>query len=89
MVSLYYKNILNIVYVLLKSALFNFESMVVLMVLFICFSTYLYRIMPERVKSFNEGFSGLIKNASIIGERLSPIISLLCIALAFNNFRRN
>ncbi len=62
--------------------------MLILIVLFICFSTYLFRIWPEKIKSFDKGFSGLIKNASIIGERLSPLISIGCIALAINNFRR-
>lgn len=70
------------------SALFNFESLLVLVCLFICLSTYLGRIWPDKVRSFNSGFSGLVKNGYIIGERLSPIVSIACIALAIKNLFR-
>ena len=70
------------------SALFNFDSLLVLICLFICLSTYLGRIWPSKIKSFNSGFSGLIRNSYIIGERLSPFVSVFCIGLAIKNFLR-
>lgn len=48
-------------------------------------ATYVGRIWPEKMKQFNEGFSGLLKNAFIIGERLSPLVAVGCLVLAINN----
>ena len=67
------------------SALFNIESMITLIFLFICMSTYLKRIWPNKIMSFREGFSGLLRNASIVGERLSPLVSIGCMGLAWYN----
>ena len=58
--------------------------MMTLIVLLICFSTYLGRTF-SRVKTYKEGFSGTIRTFSIIGDRLSPFVSIACIVLAFNN----
>lgn len=70
------------------SALFNFDSLLVLICLFICLSAYLGRIWPEKIRSFNSGFSGLIRNGYIIGERLSPLVAVSCVILAIKNFVR-
>ncbi len=70
------------------SALFNFDSLLVLLCLAICLSTYLGRSFPDKIRTFNSGFSGLIKNGYIIGERLSPFVSIACIALAIKNLFR-
>jgi len=70
------------------SALFNFQSMIVTIFLFICLSTYLNRIWPSRIKTFEEGFSGLIRRSAVIGERLSPLVAVGCVVLAVINFQR-
>ena len=58
--------------------------MITLIVLLRCFSTYLGRTF-KRIKNYKEGFSGTIRTFSIIGDRLSPFVSIACIALALNN----
>jgi len=70
------------------SALFNFQSMIVTIFLFICLSTYLNRIWPSRIKTLEEGFSGLIRRSAVIGERLSPFVAICCIILAGFNLSR-
>ena len=63
--------------------------MLTLIVLLICFSTYLGRTF-KRIKTYKEGFSGTIRTFSVIGDRLSPFVSCACIILAVNNiFNRN
>jgi len=67
--------------------------MLVAIFLFICLCTYFNRIFPEKMKNFNEGFSGLIRRSSIIGrmnifkigERLSPFVAVAGIGLTINN----
>jgi len=58
--------------------------MLTLIVLLICLSTYLGRTFAG-IKNYKEGFSGTIRTFSIIGDRLSPFVSLACIGLALNN----
>ena len=48
------------------------------------FQTYLGRTF-KRIKNNKEGFSGTIRTFSIIGDRLSPFVSVACIVLALNN----
>ena len=63
--------------------------MMTLIVLLICFSTYLGRTF-KRIKTYKEGFSGTIRTFSVIGDRLSPFVSVSCVILAINNiFNRN
>ena len=57
--------------------------MITLVALLICFSTYLGRTFT-RIKNYKEGFR-TIRTFSIIGDRLSPFVSITCIALALNN----
>lgn len=59
--------------------------MLTLMVLLICLSTYLRRTWPGLINNFKEGFSGMIRTFSIVGDRLSPFVSVACILLAINN----
>ena len=58
--------------------------MLTLIVLLICFSTYLGRSF-KGIKKHKEGFSGTIRTFSVIGDRLSPFVSFACIALSLNN----
>ena len=63
--------------------------MITLIILLICFSTYLGRTF-KRVKNYKEGFRGTIRTFSVIWDRLSPFVSISCILLALNNiFNRN
>ena len=58
--------------------------MVTLLVLLICFSAYLGRSW-RAIKNYREGFTGMIRTFYVVGERLSPFVSLACIGLALNN----
>ena len=58
--------------------------MMTLVILLICFSTYLGRTFKS-IKNYKEGFRGTIRTFSVIGDRLSPFVSISCILLALNN----
>jgi len=59
--------------------------MLTLIILAICLSTYLRRTWPNLINGFKEGFSGMIRTFSVVGDRLSPFVSIACILLAVNN----
>lgn len=59
------------------SALFNFTALLRALVLVICTSTYLKKKFPSLVSK--DGKLGVITyKASIVGERLSPYVAILC-----------
>lgn len=70
----------------MQSALFNFEAFLIVMVLFICTCSYLRAWSPTMINTeYTHGFKGTVKNAAIIGDRCSPIVSGACIVLAVAN----
>ncbi|WVW82873.1 hypothetical protein V865_008058 [Kwoniella europaea PYCC6329] len=64
------------------SALFNFQSLLLVLLLMICTCTYIRGTAPGLVDRNREGFLGLFFKCARIGERLSPYVSLACIAMA-------
>ncbi|WWD01183.1 hypothetical protein V866_008123 [Kwoniella sp. B9012] len=64
------------------SALFNFQSLLLVLLLMICTCTYIRGTAPGLVDRNREGFLGLFFKYARIGERLSPYVSLACIAMA-------
>ncbi|GHJ86256.1 hypothetical protein NliqN6_2658 [Naganishia liquefaciens] len=64
------------------SALFNFQSLLLVLLLLICTCTYVRGTMPSIVDRNKEGFLGLFWKCARIGERLSPYVSLACVAMA-------
>ncbi|KAF8322163.1 DUF1242-domain-containing protein [Clavulina sp. PMI_390] len=64
------------------SALFNFESLLLVILLLICTSTYARAMAPGLVDRNKEGFLGLFWKSARIGERLSPYVALACIGMA-------
>ncbi|AAW41722.2 transmembrane protein [Cryptococcus neoformans] len=64
------------------SALFNFQSLLLVLLLLICTCTYVRGTAPSLVDRNREGFLGLFFKCARIGERLSPYVSLACIAMA-------
>ncbi|ODO10846.1 hypothetical protein I350_01445 [Cryptococcus amylolentus CBS 6273] len=65
-----------------QSALFNFQSLLLVLLLLICTCTYIRGTAPNLVDRNREGFLGLFFKFARIGERLSPYVSLACIAMA-------
>ncbi|KAG2002635.1 hypothetical protein CC2G_004804 [Coprinopsis cinerea AmutBmut pab1-1] len=64
------------------SALFNFQSLLLVILLFICTCTYVRSQAPKLVDNNREGFTGLVFKSARIGERLSPYVALACVAMA-------
>ncbi|KIM74457.1 hypothetical protein PILCRDRAFT_80034, partial [Piloderma croceum F 1598] len=64
------------------SALFNFQSLLLTILLIICTCTYARAVAPRLVDRNKEGFFGLIFKSARIGERLSPYVALACVAMA-------
>ncbi|KIK64220.1 hypothetical protein GYMLUDRAFT_196086 [Collybiopsis luxurians FD-317 M1] len=64
------------------SALFNFQSLLLVILLMICTCTYVRAVAPRLVDRNKEGFLGLFFMAARIGERLSPYVALACVSMA-------
>ncbi|GES65170.1 DUF1242-domain-containing protein [Aspergillus terreus] len=84
------------------SALFNFQSLLLVFLLIICTSTYAHSIMPGIMDRnqhgyvyipdqssnvlINDSFFGIFWKCARIGERLSPYVSICCILMAVSIF---
>ncbi|KAF8321261.1 DUF1242-domain-containing protein [Clavulina sp. PMI_390] len=64
------------------TALFNFESLLLVVLLVICTCTYVRAAAPGLVDRNKEGLFGIIWKAARIGERLSPYVALACVVMA-------
>ncbi|KAF8718625.1 hypothetical protein AX14_011698 [Amanita brunnescens Koide BX004] len=64
------------------SALFNFQSLLLVILLVICTCTYIRAVAPRLIDRNKEGFLGLFFMSARIGERLSPYVALACITMA-------
>ncbi|KAK0543660.1 hypothetical protein OC861_003195 [Tilletia horrida] len=64
------------------SALFNFQSLLLVILLTICTCTYVRASAPGLIDRNKQGFLGLFFKGARIGERLSPYVSLACIIMA-------
>lgn len=68
-----------------QSALFNFSSMVMTLVLMICTFAYIHIQFPSLLDGHKKGLPGLPWKMARIGERLSPWVAVACIALGIKN----
>ncbi|KAK2781420.1 hypothetical protein FQN52_001612 [Onygenales sp. PD_12] len=68
------------------TALFNFQSLLLVILLIICTSTYAHSIMPGIMDRNRNGFFGIFWKCARVGERLSPYVSLCCLAMAVSGF---
>ncbi|KAJ4859052.1 hypothetical protein T069G_07319 [Trichoderma breve] len=66
------------------SALFNFKSLLLVILLLICTSTYVHHFTPGIMDRNKNGYSvmGIFWKCARIGERLSPYISICCVIMA-------
>ncbi|KIO32459.1 hypothetical protein M407DRAFT_66549, partial [Tulasnella calospora MUT 4182] len=77
------------------SALFNFESLLLVLLLMICTCSYVRAVAPGLVDRNKEGqpsvlicfpaifrFLGVFFKFARIGERLSPYVALACVIMA-------
>ncbi|PWN26680.1 DUF1242-domain-containing protein, partial [Jaminaea rosea] len=66
-----------------QSALFNFQSLLLVILLLICTSTYARATAPGLIDRNKAGFFGLFFKMARIGEqRLSPYVSIACLVMA-------
>ena len=71
------------------TAIFNFQSLLLVLLLVICTSTYVHAMFPAILDRNKEGFRGIFWKCARIGERLSPYISLCCVFMAIRIFLGN
>ncbi|KAJ4357730.1 Essential protein suggested to function early in the secretory pathway [Didymosphaeria variabile] len=65
------------------TALFNFQSLIVVILLTICTSTYAHYYFPAFMdRNGHNYFMGLFWKCARIGERLSPYIALALVFMA-------
>ncbi|WFD38689.1 uncharacterized protein MJAP1_001651 [Malassezia japonica] len=64
------------------SALFNFQSLLLVILLTICTCTYVRATAPVLIDRNKKGFLGVFFKAARIGERLSPYCSIACLIMA-------
>ncbi|EWZ48006.1 hypothetical protein FOCG_06668 [Fusarium oxysporum f. sp. radicis-lycopersici 26381] len=64
------------------SALFNFQSLLLVLLLLICTSAYVHHFTPGIMDRNKNGFMGIFWKCARIGERLSPYISICCVLMA-------
>ncbi|GIX74180.1 hypothetical protein CDAR_581742 [Caerostris darwini] len=65
------------------SALFNFQSLLTVVLLLICTCAYIRGLAPSLLDRNKEGFLGIFWKCARIGERKSPYVCVCCIAMAF------
>eukprot|EP00842_Homolaphlyctis_polyrhiza_P001579 jgi/Hompol1/2421/HPOL_005941-RA len=65
-----------------QTAIFNFQSILQIVLLVICSCTYVHSQFPSLLDKNRSGFLGLLWKAARIGERLSPYVSICCVAMA-------
>ncbi|EDO16736.1 hypothetical protein Kpol_1003p41 [Vanderwaltozyma polyspora DSM 70294] len=69
------------------SALFNFTSLLQVILLLICSSTYIHSQWPSFLDRYkDQSVLGAFWKLARIGERASPYVSLACIIMAVNQF---
>lgn len=67
----------------LQTALFNFQSLLLVILLTICTATYAHYVFPGIIDRNKENyFVSPIWKAARVGERLSPYVSLACVVMA-------
>ncbi|KAK4108661.1 DUF1242-domain-containing protein [Canariomyces notabilis] len=68
------------------AALFNFKSLLLVILLLICTCAYVHQIFPAILDRNKTGLTGIFWKCARIGERLSPYISLCCGFMAISIF---
>ncbi|XP_076113749.1 protein kish-A [Mytilus galloprovincialis] len=64
------------------SALFNFQSLLTVVLLLICTCAYIRSIAPRILDKNKTGVLGIFWKCARIGERLSPYVALCCVGMA-------
>jgi uncharacterized protein (UPF0262 family) len=59
--------------------------MIIVVLFCICTASYIRSISPSFIEPHKTGFRGIIRSAAVIGDRLSPFVSALCIGMGVYN----
>ncbi|XP_030049213.1 protein kish-A isoform X1 [Microcaecilia unicolor] len=66
------------------SAIFNFQSLLTVILLLICTCAYLRAMAPSLLDKNKTGVLGIFWKCARIGERKSPYVAVCCIVMAFS-----
>ncbi|XP_058454176.1 protein kish [Malaya genurostris] len=66
------------------SAIFNFQSLLSVILLMICTCAYLRSIVPSLIDRNKTGMLGIFWKLARIGERKSPWVGLACVLMAIS-----
>ncbi|XP_008851515.1 protein kish-A isoform X1 [Nannospalax galili] len=70
--------------VLMMSAIFNFQSLLTVILLLICTCAYIRSLAPSLLDRNKTGLLGIFWKCARIGERKSPYVAVCCIVMAFS-----
>jgi Protein of unknown function (DUF1242) len=65
-----------------QSAIFNFQSLLSVILLLICTCTYLRSLFPSIIDRNKKGMMGSFWKLARIGERKSPYVAVACLLMA-------
>nr|XP_044989463.1 protein kish-A isoform X1 [Jaculus jaculus] len=68
----------------LKSAIFNFQSLLTVILLLICTCAYIRSLAPSILDRNKTGLLGIFWKCARIGERKSPYVAVCCVVMAFS-----
>ncbi|KAF2026302.1 DUF1242-domain-containing protein, partial [Setomelanomma holmii] len=70
-----------------QTALFNFQSLLLVILLTICTSTYAHYVFPGIIdRNKDNYFVAPFWKAARVGERMSPYVSIACVVMAALEF---
>ncbi|XP_009330064.1 PREDICTED: protein kish-A [Pygoscelis adeliae] len=70
--------------VLGRSAIFNFQSLLTVILLLICTCAYIRSLAPSLLDKNKTGLLGIFWKCARIGERKSPYVAVCCVVMAFS-----
>uniref|UniRef100_A0A665TB81 Protein kish n=1 Tax=Echeneis naucrates TaxID=173247 RepID=A0A665TB81_ECHNA len=68
----------------LQSAIFNFQSLLTVILLLICTCAYVRALAPSLLDKNKTGILGIFWKCARIGERKSPWVACCCVIMAFS-----
>ncbi|CAN8220673.1 unnamed protein product [Coccothraustes coccothraustes] len=66
------------------SAIFNFQSLLTVILLLICTCAYIRSLAPSLLDKNKSGLLGIFWKCARIGERKSPYVAVCCVVMAFS-----
>ncbi|XP_051006844.1 protein kish-A-like [Acomys russatus] len=66
------------------STIFNFESLLTVILLLICTCAYIQSLAPSLLDRNKTGLLGIFRKCARIGERKSPYVTMCCLVMAFS-----